>query len=185
MNRKLLAATAAALALGSVGAARANDVAPVWNYVEAIQWLYTGPYCDLFICGLSRQDFTGVFGLDALPDNTVSKTIMSYDSPLGTDTVSFKTSGGELVYYNQVRDFRDSSEQSLYSLSLTAEGGWSHFDGRSGPQQMAYTIDYLFYLDGTPTPVIPNLVVPEPLNAVLMIAGLGLLSAMRRRVERG
>lgn len=177
MKRNFLAAAVAGLALLS-GPAHAADVTFTWDYVGVFNWL-TFPGCTISAgCFPNGVEESGTYQL-TLPDDTTSATASDYHG-IGVDVISFETSNGRLISFDEVRDL-GGSENSHYHLSLTGTGGYSWYEGFAGPQQGPVFELLNFYEPGTEPPA--TLSVPEPTTALLMLAGLSLL-AFRRRASR-
>jgi hypothetical protein len=173
MKRNLMTIAAAALLLGSAGA-QASDVTVDLDYVGYFEIVST-PNCDTgagFVCTPIYTLESGSYSI-TLPDDTRSTSTADYYG-VGTDTISFETSGGVLVYYDEVRDL-GGSEDSTYHLWLWQTGGGSIYYGFAGPWHSTILDRRFYYLPGTTPPAS----IPEPSQALMLALGLTLLAARR------
>jgi len=175
--KRLLLAAAAACALNS--AARADDLTFTWSFTgTTLDTPHSLCGSDWVDCVPDAHDFSGTFTL-TVPDDSHEYSSEVVKEDFGTETISFQTVGGQLLFYDLVDDFVNTSEPSYRHLYLTTIGGIES-DFTSDPSGYLTSRTQITYGAGLP-PNVPPPPVPEPGPASLLVAGLAVLAARGRR----
>lgn len=179
--KRLLIAAVAGCVLDS--AALADDLTFTWSF--------TGTTLDTphSVCGSNclncvpiTHDFSGTFTLTVPDDSHIySREVVKDD--FGTETISFQTAGGKLLFYSLMDDFIDTSEPSYRNLYLSTNGMDGGIESSYEAESSGYITSrtQITYGSGLP-PIGPGPgPVPEPGPAWLLIGGLAALVAGARR----
>ena len=168
--KRLLIAAAAACALHS--AAMASDLTFTWAYVgleSDTPRSLCGP--DWRDCTPETHDVSGTFTL-TVPDDTFVDSDQVTSDNASIDTISFHTSGGQLLFY------KVTNSLSLHYLLVNTRGGTEETyimepDG--------YVTSWTQIKIGEGVTLPEPVPVPEPGPALLTLAGLAVLAARAHR----
>jgi hypothetical protein len=168
--KRLLIAAVAACALDST--AMANDLTFTWGYV-GLESDTPRSLCgsDWRGCPPLTHDVSGTFTL-TMPDDTFVEGDQVARDDSSIDTISFHTSGGELLFYKVTNNL------SLHYLLVNTRGGTEETDVME-PDGYITSRTQITIGEGVTLPQPGP--VPEPGSALLTFTGLAMLAIRARR----
>ncbi len=168
--KRLLIAAVAACALDST--VMANDLTFTWDYV-GLESDTPRSLCgsDWHGCPPETHDVSGTFTLTVPDDTFVGSDQVTRDNS-SIDTISFHTSGGQLLFYKVTNNL------SLHYLWVNTLGG---MEETYIMEPDGYVTSWTQIKIGEGVTLPEPVPVPEPGPALLTLAGLAMLAARARR----